>query len=58
MLGELFNSVMDEVAGKDPTTRRIMGLPFRALSTMFDMKAGVAVATTSAAIMDSPSVAL
>jgi len=57
MLGELFNSVMDELAD-DPETRRVLGLPFRALSTIFDIKSGAAVATTSAAIMDGPHVAL
>ncbi|HRQ60393.1 MAG TPA: hypothetical protein PLO23_02605 [Alphaproteobacteria bacterium] len=55
MLGELFNSVMDELAD-DPETRRVLGLPFRALSTIFDIKAGATVATTSAAIMDGPSI--
>jgi hypothetical protein len=27
MIGELFNSMFDEVAGKDPATRRALALP-------------------------------
>lgn len=58
MLGELFNHVMDEVGGKDLTTRRAITSPFRALSTIFDIKAAGTIAATSAAVLDGPHSAL
>ncbi|MCD8571044.1 MAG: hypothetical protein LRY76_05915 [Alphaproteobacteria bacterium] len=55
MIGELLNSVFDEVAGKDPTTRRALASPFVALSSIFDIHAAQATTTTFAAAMDLPA---
>lgn len=58
MIGELLHSVFDEVAGKDPTTRRALAAPFSALSGIFDIHAHGAVVTVTAAAFDAPQAAL
>ncbi len=43
MIGEVLNTIFDEVAGKDPQTRRIAAAPLGFLSTAIDVGAGVAI---------------
>lgn len=58
MIGEFLNSIFNEVAGKDPATRRALGAPFMGLSALFDLSAIGAVTTATGAALDGPHASL